>query len=67
IVVQLFTQNNQSDFDVVIPLGTTSVEHYITSDNSNENFTSVSTNNIDLGENSMPMSMDAMSHAQLGF
>ena len=67
IVLQLFTQNNQSDFDVVIPLGTTSVEHYITSDNSNENFTSVSTNNIDLGENSMPMSMDAMSMNSLVF
>ena len=67
IVVQLFTQNNQSDFDVVIPSGTTSVEHYITSDNSSENFTSVSTNNIDLGENSMPMSMDTMSMHSLVF
>ena len=67
IVVQLYTENNQSDFDVEIPFGTTSVAHYITSDNNNENFTSVSTANIDLEENSMTMSMDAMSMHSLVF
>ena len=67
IVVQLYTENNQSDFDVKIPFGTTSVAHYITSDNNNENFTSVSTANIDLEENSMTMSMDAMSMHSLVF
>jgi O-glycosyl hydrolase len=67
IVVQLYTENNPSDFDVEIPSGTTSVDHYITSDNSNENFTSVSTANIDLQENSMTMSMDAMSMHSLVF
>ena len=67
IVVQLYTENNQSDFDVKIPFGTTSVVHYITSDNNNENFTSVSTANIDLEENSMTMSMDAMSLHSLVF
>ena len=67
IVVQLYTDNNQSDFDVEIPSGTTSVEHYITSDNSNENFSSVSTANINLQENSMTMSMDAMSMHSLVF
>tara|TARA_B100001057_G_scaffold455010_1_gene501234 strand:+ start:2060 stop:4234 length:2175 start_codon:yes stop_codon:yes gene_type:complete len=67
IVVQLYTENNQSDFDVEIPFGTTSVAHYITSDNNNENFTSVSTANIDLEENSMTMSMDAMSLHSLVF
>ena len=67
IVVQLYTENNQSNFDVEIPSGTTSVEHYITSDNSNENFTSVSTTNINLQENSMAMSMDAMSMHSLVF
>ncbi|MBB69473.1 MAG: hypothetical protein CMC77_05280 [Flavobacteriaceae bacterium] len=67
IVVQLYTLNNQIDFDVEIPFGTTSVAHYITSDNNNENFTSVSTANIDLEENSMTMSMDAMSMHSLVF
>jgi len=67
IVVQLYTENNQGDFDVEIPYGTTSVAHYITSDNNNENFTSVSTANIDLEENSMTMSMDAMSMHSLVF
>ena len=67
IILQLFTESAHGNFDVEIPNGTISIEHYITSNSSSENFTSVSTDNLDLQANFMEMAMGAMSFHTLVF
>jgi len=67
IILQLFTESAHGNFDVEIPNGTISIEHYITSNSSSENFTIVSTDNLDLQANFMEMAMGAMSFHTLVF
>ena len=67
IVVQLFSENSLSDFDLEVPFGTTSVEHYVTSNASNENFSIISTENLDLQENFISMDINALSMHSMVF
>ncbi|MEC8133418.1 MAG: T9SS type A sorting domain-containing protein [Bacteroidota bacterium] len=61
IVLQLFAESNLSNFDIEIPIGTSSVEHYVTSNSSDQNFSLISTSDIDLQANFMEMSAASMS------
>jgi len=61
IVVQLFSENNLDSFEIEIPQGTTSIEHYVTSDNTNENFSLVTTDNFDLQSGFISVNIDSMS------
>ena len=61
IVLQLFAESNLSNFDIEIPIGTSSVEHYVTSNSSDQNFSLISTSDIDLQANFMEMSVASMS------
>ena len=67
IVVQLFSENNLDSFEIEIPQGTTSIEHYVTSDNTNENFSLVTTDNFDLQSDFISVNMDSMSMHSLVF
>jgi O-glycosyl hydrolase len=67
IVVQLFSENSLSDFDLEVPFGTTSVEHYVTSNAGNENFSIISTENLDLQENFISMDINALSMHSMVF
>ena len=57
VIIQLFAEDIQNNFDLEIPLGATDVKHYITSDNSIHNFSSQSTDHIDLQSNQITMSI----------
>ena len=61
IVLQIFAESNLSNFDIEIPIGTSSVEHYVTSNSSDQNFSLISTSDIDLQANFMEMSAASMS------
>ena len=67
IVVQLFSENNLDSFEIEIPQGTTSIEHYVTSDNTNENFSLVTTDNFDLQSGFISVNIDSMSMHSLVF
>ena len=67
IVLQLFAESNLSNFDIEIPIGTSSVEHYVTSNSSDQNFSLISTSDIDLQANFMEMSAAAMSMHSIVF
>ena len=67
IVLQLFTESNLSNFDIEIPIGTSFVEHYVTSNSSGQNFSLLSTSDVDLQANFMEMSMASMSMHSIVF
>ena len=67
IVVQLFSENNLDSFEIEIPQGTTSIEHYVTSDNTNENFSLVTTDNFDLQSGFISVNIESMSMHSLVF
>ena len=67
IIVQLFSENNLDSFEIEIPQGTTSIEHYVTSDNANENFSLVTTDNFDLQSGLISVNIDSMSMHSLVF
>ena len=67
IVLQLFAESNLSNFDIEIPIGTSSVEHYVTSNSSDQNFSLISTSDTDLQANFMEMSAAAMSMHSIVF
>ena len=67
IVVQLFSENNLDSFEIEIPQGTTSIEHYVTSDTTNENFSLVTTDNFDLQSGFISVNVDNMSMHSLVF
>ena len=67
IVLQLFAESNLSNFDIEIPIGTSSVEHYVTSNSSGQNFSLLSTSDVDLQANFMEMSMASMSMHSIVF
>ena len=67
IVLQLFAESNLSNFDIEIPTGTSSVEHYVTSNSSGQNFSLISTSDIDLQANFMEMSAASMSMHSIVF
>lgn len=67
IVVQLFSENNLDSFEIQIPQGTTAIEHYVTSDNTNENFSLVTTDNFDLQSGFISVNIDSMSMHSLVF
>lgn len=67
IVVQLFSENNLDSFEIEIPQGTTSIEHYVTSNNTNENFSLVTTDNFDLQSGFISVNIDSMSMHSLVF
>ena len=67
IVLQLFAESNLSNFDIEIPIGTSSVEHYVTSNSSDENFSLISTSDVDLQDNFMEMSAASMSMHSIVF
>ncbi len=67
VIIQLFAEDIQNDFDLEIPLGATDVKHYITSDNSIHNFSSQSTDHIDLQSNQITMSVEPMTMQSLVF
>jgi len=67
IVVQLFSENNLDSFEIEIPQGTTSIEHYVTSDNTNENFSLVTKDNFDLQSGFISVNIDSMSMHSLVF
>lgn len=61
IVVQLFSENNLDSFEIEIPQGTTSIEHYITSDVVNDNFRLITNETYDLSSNYISSNPSAMS------
>jgi hypothetical protein len=63
----LFSENNLDSFEIQIPPGTTSIEHYVTSDNANENFSLVTTDNFDLQSGFISVNIDSMSMHSLVF
>ena len=67
IVLQIFAESNLSNFDIEIPIGTSSVEHYVTSNSSDQNFSLISTSDIDLQANFMEMSAASMSMHSIVF
>ena len=67
VIIQLFAEDIQNNFDLEIPLGATDVKHYITSDNSIHNFSSQSTDHIDLQSNQITMSVEPMTMQSLVF
>ncbi len=67
IVLQLFAESNLSNFDIEIPIGTSSVEHYVTSNSSDQNFSLLSTSDVDLQANFMEMSVASMSMHSIVF
>ena len=67
IVVQLFSENNLDSFEIEIPQGTTSIKHYVTSNNTNENFSLVITDNFDLQSGFISVNIDSMSMHSLVF
>lgn len=67
IVVQLFSENNLDSFEIEIPQGTTSIEHYVTSDTTNENFSLVTTDNFDLQSGFISVNIESMSMHSLVF
>ena len=67
IVVQLFSENNLDSFEIQITQGTTAIEHYVTSDNTNENFSLVTTDNFDLQSGFISVNIDSMSMHSLVF
>lgn len=67
IVLQIFAESNLSNFDIEIPIGTSSVEHYVTSNSSDQNFSLISTSDIDLQANFMEISAASMSMHSIVF
>ena len=67
IVLQIFAESNLSNFDIEIPIGTSSVEHYVTSNSSDQNFSLISTSDLDLQANFMEMSAASMSMHSIVF
>jgi hypothetical protein len=67
VIIQLFAEDIQNNFDLEIPFGTTDVQHYITSDNSIHDFSSQSTDHIDLQSNHITMSVEPMTMQSLVF
>ncbi|MDG1760707.1 MAG: T9SS type A sorting domain-containing protein [Flavobacteriaceae bacterium] len=61
VVVQLFTQNAISDFNLEIPMATTNIAHYITSDDPADNFRLITTDNFDVQSSFVSIGMNAMS------
>lgn len=61
ITLQLFSDNNVDNFEIEIPQGTTSIEHYITSDVVNDNFRLITNETYDLNENYISSNISAMS------
>lgn len=61
IILQLFSDNDVGNFEIEIPQGTTSIEHYITSDVENYNFRLMTNETYDLNENYISSNISAMS------
>ncbi|MGB2300731.1 MAG: T9SS type A sorting domain-containing protein, partial [Flavobacteriaceae bacterium] len=61
ITLQLFSDNDVDNFEIEIPQGTTSIEHYITSDLVNDNFRLITNETYDLNENYISSNISAMS------
>ena len=61
IILQLFSDNDVGNFEIEIPQGTTSIEHYITSDVVNDNFRLITNETYDLNENYISSNISAMS------
>ena len=47
VIVQIFNEGNEKDFSVDVPLGTISVETFLTTNNDSEEFSSLGINEID--------------------
>jgi len=47
IIVQIFNEGSEKDFSIDVPLGSTSVERFLTSNNESEEFLSMGTSEID--------------------
>jgi hypothetical protein len=61
IILQLYSDNDIGSFEIEIPQGTTSIEHYITSDAENDNFRLITNENYDLSGNYIGSNLSAMS------
>ena len=61
IILQLFSDNDVGNFEIEIPQGITSIEHYITSDVVNDNFRLITNENYDLSANYIGSNLSAMS------
>ena len=61
IILQLYSDNDIGSFEIEIPQGTTSIEHYITSDAENDNFRFITNENYDLSGNYIGSNLSAMS------
>ena len=57
----MFSDNDVGNFEIEIPQGTTSIEHYITSDVVNDNFRLITNETYDLNENYISSNISAMS------
>ena len=47
VIVQIFNEGNEKDFSIDIPIGATSVETFLTTNNDSEDFSSLGINEID--------------------
>ena len=61
IILQLYSDDYIGSFEIEIPQGTTSIEHYITSDAENDNFRLITNENYDLSANYIGSNLSAMS------
>jgi len=61
IILQLFNEGDSQDFSIDVPIGTTNISHYVTSNTENDNFSMHNDISFDIGSRYTSISIPPMS------
>lgn len=61
IILQLFNEGDSQDFSIDVPIGTTNISHYVTSNTENDNFSMYNDISFDIGSRYTNISIPPMS------
>ena len=61
IILQLFNEGDSQDFSIDVPIGTTNISHYVTSNTENDNFSMHNDISFDIGSRYTSISIPTMS------
>ena len=61
IIIQLFNEGDSQDFSIDVPIGTTNISHYVTSNTENDNFSMHNDISFDIGSRYTSISIPPMS------
>ena len=67
VIVQIFNEGNEKDFSIDIPIGATSVETFLTTNNDSEDFSSLGINEIDYYNRYLTTTLPELSLTSLVF